>query len=145
MKKELSISSLRYGNLFINEEGDILEVLTIDTEGVNGFHDESEGGMNYENGGLYEQISGIPLTEEWLLRFGFEKHKKFDCYENVYHLEGFYVSLGEYDNIFSDVWDDDNGNPINIKCYEQIYIHQLQNLYFAMTEKELVLKLETKP
>jgi hypothetical protein len=76
-------------------------------------------------------IEPIPLTEEWLLRFGFEiKKGKFG---NEYHLLNFslYTSKEQticfvYDDFLKDIY----------------YVHQLQNLYFALTGEELTLKTE---
>lgn len=75
------------------------------------------------------EIETIPLTEEWLIRFRF---KKFD---NVFELrfKGFCLS----------VYLHDNGNIV--ECYienvgvEIFYVHQLQNLYHALTGEELTL------
>jgi hypothetical protein len=66
----------------------------------------------------------IPLTEDWLLKFGFETNGKKMKIELELELEGdkklFFVhSRGE----------------IHIQ-----YVHQLQNLYFALTGKELTIK-----
>jgi hypothetical protein len=66
----------------------------------------------------------IPLTEEWLLKFGFEKSSYY------YEIKGIAISLGE------------DGRTILNGCGEVnakhcVYVHQLQNLYFALTGKEL--------
>lgn len=64
----------------------------------------------------------IPLTEEWLLMFGF----------NGWDIGHYTLALtnGNFFHI-------DNESPIarNVK-----YVHQLQNLYFALTGEELKLK-----
>lgn len=76
--------------------------------------------------GLYnlDKIHPIPLTEEWLLRFGFEKKSSdvFELYE--YAIERNYDSV---DFIFE-------GKIIRVIKY----VHQLQNLYFALTGEELI-------
>lgn len=73
---------------------------------------------------LYEPI---PLTEEWLLKFGFD------------------VSVGwaEKDDFKMGQPDDDWINELWSIRYEKKYVkiqyvHQLQNLYFALTGQELV-------
>ena len=70
---------------------------------------------------------GIPLTEEILLDCGFFK------YNNAYVLEVPKESVYEFN--FS-IWDDFTYNsaefPVELK-----HLHQLQNLYFALTNKEL--------
>jgi len=73
---------------------------------------------------LYE-IYPIPLTEEWLLKFGFLK-------TNGYGFKMFGNWLQKEDDVY---WYNVNGNFVEIK-----HVHQLQNLYFALTKKELVLQ-----
>lgn len=70
--------------------------------------------------------SPIPLTEEWLVRFGFRKtfDSPFEYFEwtdhNLQLSEKFDCYLGKFTQ------------PIK-------YVHQLQNLYFALTGEELKL------
>ena len=82
----------------------------------------------------YERVKGIILTEEWLLRFGFEDDRdnlmilRKDVFE-------FYFDTKDRDGVrLYEKWD---GNFLcgNIEC-----VHQLQNLYFALTGEELVVK-----
>ena len=77
---------------------------------------------------------GIPLTEKWLLKFGLTKTNggNFSCedicvYDN---LENINISL-------------ENGDiGVELRCPK--YVHQLQNLYFALTGEELEIKEEAK-
>jgi len=78
------------------------------------------------------KVEPIPLTEEWLLKFGFEKRKK---------LIGLLVfSKSGFDLHFV------NGKwefyVMGSSCIltEIEYVHQLQNLYFALTNEELTIK-----
>jgi hypothetical protein len=66
---------------------------------------------------------GIPLTEEWLLKFGFKKtfRGKF-----------------EHDLLTYDIYGGD-GLYIHGCNTELKHVHQLQNLYFALTQTELTL------
>lgn len=89
----------------------------------------------------YERTRPIPLTEEWLLKFGFGKIKDFDVYTNVWEFKGFMVSLGDYINIHVDWVDDGVDNYHSIIGYEELYVHTLQNLYFALVGEELNFKL----
>lgn len=72
----------------------------------------------------------ILLTEEWLTKFGFEKTLlKFEGVVFLYNEWKFKVREGlVYTNI---------GMRSELK-----YVHQLQNLIFALTGKELVIKKE---
>ena len=65
----------------------------------------------------------IPLTEEWLEKLGFEcLYTDDEHYFYIDSIRGFYV----------------NSNFQNIDCeYDLKYVHQLQNLYFALTNEEL--------
>ena len=67
----------------------------------------------------------IPLTEEWLLKFGFVK-KEIGYSKLTSMEECFLISFGKHINI--------NGVKFN---NEIKYVHQLQNLYFALTGEEL--------
>lgn len=90
---------------------------------------------DFANGFIF--IKAASITEEILLKFGFEKRKDFDVYTNVWELGGFMVSLGEYINIHVDWADDGDDNYHSIVGYEELRVHTLQNLYFALTRKEL--------
>lgn len=71
----------------------------------------------------YEYYKPIPLTYEWLEKFGFEELNNGTGYEksNVKISNDFYWSIfGE-----------------TAKQAEVKYVHQLQNLYFALTGSEL--------
>ena len=64
----------------------------------------------------------IQLTEGWLFKFGFYNNKdKFYIGEIQLYLDG---------NVW---WNDEIINE------NMLYVHQLQNLYFALTNKELKL------
>ena len=81
----------------------------------------------------------ISLTEEWLLKFGFRKDVDLGEKTNYYYLnnrdDSFYVDfdLGGYDE-----WHIGASNYGYIRGIE--YVHQLQNLYFALTGEELKIK-----
>ena len=80
-----------------------------------------------------EDYEPIPLTEEWLTRFGFEQHHD-DCSNGVMYIK----------DIFSEqpktwgVYPNEVGSGIVIKDSIKLeHVHQLQNLYFALTGEEL--------
>jgi hypothetical protein len=67
----------------------------------------------------HNNAKGIPLTEEWLKKFGFDGW-----------------DIGNYTMILT------NGNFFefgNIIAQNIKYVHQLQNLYFALTNEELTI------
>ena len=79
----------------------------------------------------YERVKGIILTEEWLLKFGFE----LDIEDDGYSKGKYKISVSDEGCIFFIY---DSYYPIEICEFK--YIHQLQNLYFALTGEELVVK-----
>lgn len=79
----------------------------------------------------YSSLRPIPLTEEILLKCGFEK-KGSTVYINIGSIEIGTVANGKrfYIQISS------QNITLEIK-----YLHQLQNLYFALTNQELNIEL----
>lgn len=75
----------------------------------------------------YEEIEPIPLTEEWLLKLGFELTGSFYRIKN---------------SRFVEVILHDNGIDVcnHTVCLTHIkYVHQLQNLYLCLTGAELTV------
>lgn len=68
----------------------------------------------------------IPITEEWLLRFEFEKQT--DSFVPKWTKGNFYILQVGEDSFCSDYY----------LLYGIYHIHQLQNLYFALTGQELI-------
>jgi hypothetical protein len=89
----------------------------------------------------------IPLTEEWLLKFGFEKEyfygddAKFIWWQlNDFGLEIFNTNKEQGR---TSIESKDVGffyEPMFMDYIEIKHVHQLQNLYFALTGEELTLK-----
>lgn len=70
----------------------------------------------------------IPLTEEWLLKFGGILNEENDSYG----FGKFYVSVNEESEALMFFKDEE--------ITEFKYVHQLQNIYFALTNEELTFK-----
>lgn len=121
---------LRIGNS-VNTELGIAEVIgiyedVVDVKGVSVIDNSSENKISISTRSFdgcveYEKIQPIPLTEEILLKFGFLKD------DNFYHLNNIWIS-NFYENYFSL----DGFDETKIE-----FVHQLQNLYFALTGEEL--------
>ncbi len=115
----MKANELRIGNWYINDCDDL--PIKLDNENIiTAIKDE-------------DWLLPIPLTEEWLLKFGFEKHK--NNYEEAeshnYYLNGLkYISC------------DDNWCLFNCLIKNIEYVHQLQNLTFALTNEELTIKTD---
>ena len=138
---------LRIGNLVRQKgiEGDlgIIEVESIHDDGINVraetyYHgyDEYRG---LEADYAWKEIEGIPLTEEWLERFGLEK---VGCISTIYEIE---VNL-EHIKYFN-VHIEEGVLSISVDCYgkeqqliEIEYVHQLQNFYHSLKGEDLPTK-----
>ena len=81
-------------------------------------------------------IEPIPLTNEWLLKLGFVKHEQGYSIESG--RQGFIMDLAQ-DTDWIILYRDDIGCRYNSLIFLD-YVHQLQNLYFALTGEELKLK-----
>jgi hypothetical protein len=83
----------------------------------------------------YIGIDGILLTKEWLLKFGFSKKDNSSYYypKGVWHryVFGYTKFRLPYLNL-----EPEGGIVPHATCN---YVHQLQNLYFALTNKELTI------
>ena len=75
------------------------------------------------------QAQPIPLTEEWLFKFGYSNENR----PNHFQKDEFTIDahiLWDCNGIYID---DKNG--VRLK-----YVHQLKNLYFALKSRELTIK-----
>lgn len=116
----MNVKDLRIGNI-IKDRGSNIPYFIL---GANKFKNIIEWDSLFE----YEPI---PLTEEWLLKFGFHKHN------NAWVQDDFNENNNRfYFSIWSDTDEDFRYNSSEFDV-ELNYVHQLQNLYFALTNKEL--------
>lgn len=132
---------LRIGN-YINFGSTVSEVFGITVTDV--MFKYSTGSEEKYAKLISEGIQPILLTEEWLLKFGFEnitlKYSEHSRPMGLY-LENIdsYLTFNHNEwRIEEDEDWRDGGNHHDLP--EIIYVHQLQNLYFSLTGKELTLK-----
>lgn len=142
--EKMKASELRIGNLFdFTSEGEgylPIEQIRKNDEGFEGYYAVFRNGSFkwlIETDGEWN-IQPIPLTEEWLLKFGFQYDNDDDWY--VYESKnGISLShiIGGLTHYFG------NQECLWVDILSEIkYVHQLQNLYFALTGEEL--QLQTK-
>ena len=90
----------------------------------------------------------IPLTEEWLIKFGFKYDEQDEAYiKGILHIEDRdtdrYLNKGTKDKLkgYFGIWFNPHNCYVN-NCFiiDIKYVHQLQNLYFALTGEELTIK-----
>lgn len=91
----------------------------------------------------YEHLEPIPLTEEWLVRLGMLKYTDSIPYAYVFNLDkklGFNRFRLQWARYGDGVEGFYNLHLYKIQCARVQYVHELQNLYFALTGKELEVK-----
>jgi hypothetical protein len=128
----MKANELRIGN-YVNVPGiykDISEVLEICEDRVN------LSGLKLKFHAFYP----IPLTEEWLVRLGFGK------IQDIYQRHNKLLLSPQSDKSYEvKVWVSNHSFAEGLSRNNRLFIrsvHQLQNLYFALTGEELTLKLE---
>lgn len=119
--KELKIGNyVYYTKSFSGEDVERIEVVDVDLL------------KEMERTSTFPRVKPITLTEEILLKCGFEQRRKgfielsddaFISFNNNH--------LGVHNDIYSD----------DIEYELPKYLHQLQNLYFALTNQELKIEL----
>ena len=95
-----------------------------------------------------DEIEPIPLTEEWLLKFGFEKIEYSDerhGFGNEYNLKVNEDIFFNYSDDFSlciyrseESMEDEVGIIPEWGAIQ--HVHQLQNLYYSLTGKEIIIR-----
>tara|TARA_R110001606_G_scaffold397351_2_gene573579 strand:- start:407 stop:775 length:369 start_codon:yes stop_codon:yes gene_type:complete len=99
-------------------------------------YDDFRLSMMWEKTKGVSRFEPIPLTEEWLVKFGFDTNTGgywqigFDKCERLGFQMGGRIETGIH---LIDEIDSEIGTPCK-------HVHQLQNLYFALTGEELTTK-----
>ena len=141
----MKAEELRIGN-FVRVGDTACRVVAISEEGIEQVRNIGGNTLTFsmfKNDIIFEPI---PITEEWLLRFGLIKKPKTNIYLNPM------FSIGEKILKLMAVHLDDNSSTIAIVDYyteteksdllhlDYQFIHQLQNIFFALCGEELKLK-----
>ncbi|WBV60257.1 hypothetical protein PFY12_14610 [Chryseobacterium camelliae] len=128
----MEAKELRIGNLF-QYDNKVFKVKEIRNYIISG--DRGKGNVDF----TIKEISPIELTEEWLLKFGFEKKAEHNFRLNVFARSIIHAYTHGKVEI-------ELGNRSGYSFgYPQVqYVHQLQNLYFSLVGEELELKTEGK-
>jgi len=132
--KIIKAADLRVGNYIQTDYEGLLEVVNINNEGFD-FVDCRK--PTYRALGRYEiepQIKPIPLTEEWLLKIGGKP------LTNGYWISVSNLKAELHFELFKNT--DEIVTTLKSQFCDLIldriyYVHQLQNLYFALTNEEL--------
>lgn len=144
---KLSATELRIGNLIMWANTTANHMMIERIEAIN--HTEFEGKKQWWvetedcEGELLSYFEPLPLTEEWLIKFGFivesnepvNKHLRYCDFSHRTKDYRIYVG-GNIPPTFH--------YKFNSGAYPELaiinYVHQLQNLYFALTGTELTIK-----
>lgn len=127
----MKIQELRIGNIIRHN--------VKDPESKTGFCEPNEEAISQDDMWYFVGSSGldeaepIPLTREWLAKFGLFKYNNawvFEIPEERQYLGGF--SIFDYNDLLAYNSADMINPPLE-------FVHQLQNLYFALTGEELTL------
>lgn len=122
----MKANELRIGNCVMDQD-ESKEIFQV--ESIEKGEDESDG-MYFINGRWDDDIDPIPITEEWLLKFGFEEDDL-----HWFNYGKFSIRI-ENKRCVSAIKDSEVWNQYDMPKY----VHQLQNLYFALTGNELEIK-----
>lgn len=111
-------SEVRVGNwILFEEDGTEFRVMQILLQGYDVCNEKETTWIEKE------YFAGIPLTEEWLERFGFEK------------------GISSFNKNGLVIESNNNAEYLNRALHLKVsYVHQLQNLFYCLTGSELELK-----
>jgi hypothetical protein len=134
----MKATELRIGNLTQDSKGNLLKVIGLTDDNIS-YYVVDRSKFPLEVGW---QAKPIPLTEEWLVKFGFEYYKPLNHFRIViddiwYSIQSNYKKLDGFWFTYVNL----NVCEVNHMPFKEIkHIHQLQNLYFALTGEELTIK-----
>ncbi|MFN7656446.1 MAG: hypothetical protein ACK5OW_01520 [bacterium] len=128
----MKASELRIGNLvnlMLNHED--FETIRVDVTDL----------INIPNGGVYEPI---PVTEKWFEKFGFYRDGEYwsrgiNDYKYCFKYRDWADNWAFYQEFTDSPDDRDDGVKYPIS-FDIKYVHQLQNLWFALLFEELTIK-----
>lgn len=137
---ELRVGNLFHPTMYSNgirvPQSTIAKIITIDAFHVLWLPSDLNPAQVKWNESKYNEIEPIPLTSEWLLKFGFEKTTGLTwslSHEKTYSV---YRKSGlAYNEIKVEWW---YGGILLKKQPDSV--HELQNLYYALTGEELTIQ-----
>lgn len=127
----LKAEELRIRNIVRDKRSKQEEVINeLSIDGYNAYNSYGEHVKFY-----LEDIEGIPLTEGWLLRMGFEKNSEYYSYSNE-----FVPLVIIYDSEESRVYIQGAEDELRLSSRMFKNVHELQNLVFTILGTELTIK-----
>lgn len=134
----MKANELRLGNLFwvLHEESETVTTAAIQhLQSLQEYEDDPDD-ERWSRGGPNDYYAGIPLSKDWLERLGFEEHKGVKTYT--------IAAMTSKDRQTGFILKQCENGSYTPACYTDIheeiwYVHQLQNLFFALTGTELTI------
>lgn len=137
--KDMKKQDLRIGNNVIAWINDIETIVAEVTE----LHDlilwvkhDTDKGYSVNQSGSYNSFQPIILTDDWLEKFGFRSNEGKTWWSHEIH------TLVQYSKQQSGIFL--ARSQSSVISSPIIYVHQLQNLYFALTQSELTINPEMR-
>ena len=129
----MNTQELRIDN-WVNYKGEPIKLNSISRYGI--YYTPSPcKAFQSEVSSVHVQV--IPLTEEILLKCGFKKYEdvySLNMFGLLYYSGQFHYAVWQYNGYIEEM---EFSDPSEIDTPAILYVHQLQNLYFALTGKEL--------
>lgn len=134
----MKANELRIGSI-VQHNGEIIQVLDICEDGINQLIDWHEPEFKFNSG--HKVIGPVPLTEEWLTKFGF--HEIHDCMYYKY-FNDLRIQLVNGPDWVVELTDSEMRESEIIGTSIRLFricshVHQIQNVFFSLTGKELTL------
>lgn len=85
---------------------------------------------------LTKNVEPIPITEDWLIKFGFELLEKYIYCLELIKNSSLLINM-KHKSCFIGIRDSDDYDR---EIIFPDYVHQLQNIFWCLTGKELILK-----
>lgn len=134
----MRVEDLRIGNIITDENGFQMHVVGIGEDWITADFEGNEGDV-WEFDFKYSSPKPIELTEEILLKCGFIEDD-FNLFGGIYLDLGIKCSDGHVDYFYKK----ENESVVKLRSIRDIeikYLHQLQNLFWCLCEKELQINL----
>lgn len=122
---------LRVGNFVTDKDGEVLEVFNILQSYVRVYIDNELEDLQI----YYSDLRPIPITEEWLIKFGFNDGIIGICQFSIKPKTDLLIVKSRTCYIAS--IEIEGANILHTQLIE--YVHQLQNLYSSLTGKDLIV------
>jgi hypothetical protein len=125
---------LRIGNYYLSPQNEVERAAFVSIDSISPHR-------GFSPGWTISKCEPIKITREWLEQFGFQKeYNSLNAFRYELYLEH-NRWLSDWGMVGFMLRGD---NDFGVFIYDIMYVHQLQNLYFALTGQELTVKQPTE-